>query len=236
MIITSDIHTHTVHSHGLGTVEENVIAAIKKGLKTIAISDHGPGHMAYGIKDIDKYLEDILKCKEKYKALIDVKSSIELNIISLDGDLDIPKGYEESFDQLIFGYHKFVRVKNPAAFFEFYLPKSHSEKAIQKNTDAYIKAIQRYKIDIISHPGYGLPIDKVRLAQEAVKNGVALEINAKHPEFTLDELNKCMETGVMFTINSDAHSVDRIGDIQNALNKAYSANVPPSRILGAQEV
>lgn len=64
MIITSDLHTHTVHSHGLGTVEENVIAAIKKGLKTIAISDHGPGHMAYGIKDIDKYLEDILKQRE----------------------------------------------------------------------------------------------------------------------------------------------------------------------------
>ena len=229
------MYTHTVHSHGLGTVEENVLAAIKKGLKTIAISDHGPGHKAYGIKDMDNYLEDILKCKEKYKSIIEVKSSIELNLISLDGELDLPRSYEESFDQLIFGYHKFVGVKNPKTFFSFYLPKSENEKAVERNTNAYIKAIEQYNIDIISHPGYGLPIDKEKVAQAAAANGTALEINAKHPEFTSEEIEKCLAAGVMFSVNSDAHSTDRIGDIENAMKKVYEAKIPASRIMGAQE-
>ena len=54
--MTFDYHTHTIYSpgplrsHGKGTPEENVQAAIEKGLTGIAISEHGPGHLTYGIK------------------------------------------------------------------------------------------------------------------------------------------------------------------------------------------
>ncbi len=47
--MTYDHHTHTVYSHGKGTIEDNVRAAAK-GLTSIAITDHGPGHLTYGIK------------------------------------------------------------------------------------------------------------------------------------------------------------------------------------------
>ena len=54
-----DFHTHTVFSHGKGTIEQNVMRAREIGLAAIAISDHGPGHMTYGIKrsDIGKMRE-----------------------------------------------------------------------------------------------------------------------------------------------------------------------------------
>ena len=67
MQILADYHTHTKYSHGKGTIEENVLEAISKGIKTIGISDHGYKHLAYGIKlnDIYKMREEIDKLNEK---------------------------------------------------------------------------------------------------------------------------------------------------------------------------
>ena len=99
MIITSDLHTHTIFSHGLGTVEQNVLAAIEKGLETIAIADHSVGHMAYGVRDVEGYLKEIDRVKKEFSERIKVLSALELNILDESGKLDIPKGYENSFDK-----------------------------------------------------------------------------------------------------------------------------------------
>ncbi|MEG1991468.1 MAG: PHP domain-containing protein, partial [Christensenella sp.] len=64
--ITADTHTHTVHSHGTGTVEDNVRAAIDRGLSCIAVSDHGMQHLCYNIKNMDDYLRDIDAVRKKY--------------------------------------------------------------------------------------------------------------------------------------------------------------------------
>ena len=63
-----DWHTHTVYSHGKGTIEENVIEARRKGLESIAITDHGPGHFGYGFrrKDVPKMRAEIDALNEKY--------------------------------------------------------------------------------------------------------------------------------------------------------------------------
>lgn len=233
MKIVSDLHTHTTHSHGTGSVEDNVKAAIDKGLTQIAISDHGFSHPFYGIKNTDKYLSEIAEIKEKYKDKIEVLSNVELNLVSLTGELDLPKGFEDKFDLLTFGYHKMAGYKGLKNIAYFMSPVSKSEKSRQKNTDAYIKALNNYKIEVISHPGYGLPIDIVRLAEAAKETGAALEINSKHPEFTIDKLKEVKETGVNFVIGSDAHSPDRVGDFEKAVRKAREAEIPISQIINA---
>lgn len=234
MRIISDLHTHTTHSHGTGSVEDNVKAAINAGLKSVAISDHGFSHPFYGIKNARKYLDDIAEAKEKYKDEIEVLSNVELNLVSLDGELDLPAEFADKFDLLTFGYHKMAGYKGIKNIAYFMTPMSKSDKNRQKNTDIYIEALNRYDIDIISHPGYGLPIDIKRLALAAKETGTALEINSKHPEFTLDELKGAKETGVMFVINSDAHSPERIGDFVRALQKAEAAGIPPAQIINAE--
>ena len=64
MAIWGDYHTHTIYSHGTSTIEQNVAKAVEKGLKEIAITDHGFRHMTYQVRRsifhrIRKEVEDL---------------------------------------------------------------------------------------------------------------------------------------------------------------------------------
>lgn len=232
--IIADTHTHTVHSHGTGTVEDNVKAAIDRGLLKITISDHGTSHLCYNIKNVDDYLRDIDDIRKKYKGYIEVLAGVEMNLLSADGDIDFPVQWAQHFDMRLMGYHKLVRYKTLSDKLHMLLFKSRGERAVERNTQAYFNAMDRFKIDIITHPNYGLPVDILKLAQRASQKGVALEINAKHPEFTPAELAACAKTGVKFSIGSDAHSPERIGDFLPALKKAEEAGITAEQIINAE--
>ena len=68
-----DLHTHTTYSHGKGSVEDNVRAAMNKGLGYIAISDHGPGHIFYGINRLTFSIFRV-KNHEKYHNVMNSKT------------------------------------------------------------------------------------------------------------------------------------------------------------------
>ena len=235
MKIFCDYHTHTQHSHGTGTVEENVASAISRGLTSVAITDHSVRHAFYAVKDVENYLADIARVREKYRGVIDVKSGLECNLLSLDGELDVPKGYENSFDLLLFGFHKLVRFRGLASSLHFILPKKNDAKAVERNTQAYISAIKNYNINIITHIGYGLPVDKLKVAAAAASRGVMLEINTKHPEFSVSELKSCQDTAVQFILSSDAHSPENVGNVDHAIQKAVESGLISKRIFNAKE-
>ena len=67
-----DLHTHTTYSHGKGSVEDNVREAFNQGMEFIAISDHGPGHLFYGINrnDFVNIRNDIERMNVKYPKLL----------------------------------------------------------------------------------------------------------------------------------------------------------------------
>jgi len=231
--IVSDLHTHTVFSHGTGTVEDNVRAAMGAGLKRVAITDHGFDHMFYNIRDVDAYLKEIGRVRDIYKGSIEVLAGAEFNLVSLEGGIDMPKGYEKEFDIVLMGYHKLVKYRGAKSFLHFMTPMV-GDKAREKNTQAYINAMQRNKIDIITHPGYGIPIDKLAIARFAKECGTALEINAKHPEFTQEELCACAQAGVMFSIDSDAHSPQNVGRVGPAVARAEEAGLTAVQIINAE--
>ena len=106
-----DYHTHTVYSHGKGTIEENVLQARKKGLKQIAVTDHGFGHIAYGVKR-GKFAE-MRKETDRLNAQypdIKVLLGLECNLISSDGDIDLREGEEKLLDVIVCGFHKFADI------------------------------------------------------------------------------------------------------------------------------
>lgn len=235
MKLTCDYHTHTIHSDGSGTVEQNVLAAIDLGFTEIAISDHSVRHAVNRIRNIERYLEDLQKAKEKYKGIINVKAAVECNLLTMDGELDVPKGYEKSFDLLLFGFHKAAFYKGITSAMHFLLPKREDPKSVERNTKAYLAAIKNYPVAVITHIGYGLPVDKLKIASAAAQRGVLLEINNKHPEFTVSELKACQETGVRFILGSDAHSPGAVGCVDRAMRKVLEAGIDADKIFNVKE-
>ena len=106
MKIIGDYHTHTVYSHGKGTVAQSVERASQMGLKTIAISEHGPGHAFFGVsrENLNKIKEEIDALKPLYPHM-QIKYGLEANIMSPDGVIDVDQALVDSLDFVMAGYH-----------------------------------------------------------------------------------------------------------------------------------
>ena len=94
-----DHHTHTVYSHGKGTIEDNVRVAAAKGLRSIAITDHGPGHMTYGI-DMSKIgeMRDEIKRLSGIYPQVEVLLGVEANTIRNAPYIDLTEEEKEELD------------------------------------------------------------------------------------------------------------------------------------------
>lgn len=241
--ITADYHTHTLYSHGKGTISDNVEIAREKGLEKIAITDHGFGHMFLGVSksDIQRMRVEIDEINAKYDD-IEVLLGIEANLVGIDGAVDIPGDYREFFDIVLMGFHHGAMPHSARDLWKLFgrniiggvVPWSR-KYTIHDNTMAFVKAMERYPIDIITHPGAKIDIDSQVLARHAAEHGVALEINAGHGYMTVDQVKIAIEAGASFVINSDAHTPGRVGDFKSAIDIAREAGVDPAHIINARK-
>lgn len=243
MKIIGDYHTHTIYSHGKGTIRENVEAAIERGLEEIAICDHGPGHIIYGAKreDIFKMRKEIDELNKEYRD-IKILLGVEANVMDYDGNIDIDKEIMEIIDILLLGFHYGVIPRNGRSMYNLYVLNPISkilpftrEKIIELNTYALVKAIEKYPIDIITHPGSKAKLDIEKVAKIAYKNNTALEINSSHSQLSVENIKEALKTNVDFVINSDAHHPSRVGDFSGGIERALKAKVPISRIRNAKD-
>ncbi|MDO5018215.1 MAG: PHP domain-containing protein [Lagierella massiliensis] len=240
--VIADYHTHTKYSrnnHGKGTIRENVEAAIKRGLKEIYITDHGPGHYLYGIKknNIIKARREIDELKTEYKNKIDIFFGVEANVIGYDGTYDIPKEYTKYFDIINLGFHNGVVFKDFKSYVIYrFINKIKFSKRIKayatkKNTEALIKIIEKEKIFTITHPGDKVPVDIKKLAKACCKTGTALEINSSHKNLSIDQLKEIKNLDVKFTLGSDAHRPEYVGNLKNAINRMIEVGIESYRVL-----
>jgi len=234
-----DYHTHTVYSHGSGSVEDNVRVALSKGLNEIAIADHGISHISYGIKrsQIKKLRQEIDNVQKKYPD-IKILMGIETNLTSLDGDIDLPYEYRDYFDIVLMGFHKAVWPKDFKSGYYLFLKNlvapimpELSRRLRELNTLAMVRAIERHKIDIITHPGAKINIDTRLLAQKAAARGTLLEINASHGYMREEYVRVAKEQGAKFIVNSDAHKPDDVGNFAKAIDIVKKAGLKKEDIV-----
>lgn len=236
----ADYHTHTIFSHGKGTIADNVRTAEQRGLKEIAITDHGPSHILFGIrkKDFKKMRDEIDEINRR--SSVKVLMGVECNIISIDGTIDLDDELKDDIDILLAGFHNGAMPKSIKDYFALFLMnflaryiKLFRKLSRKYNTTAYINAIKKNKIDIISHPGLKADVDTKELAIAAKKYGTCLEINAGHGYMTVDYVKIAKKEGVKFCIDSDAHTHERVGDFKRGIDIAKKAGLKNTDILNA---
>ncbi|WP_408955752.1 PHP domain-containing protein [Natroniella sp. ANB-PHB2] len=240
MRLNADYHTHTLYSHGKGSIRENIEVAITEGLERIAISDHGPACYGFGVKDAATFLE-IKREVDKYDRLypeIKVLTGVEANVISLDGKLDLPRFILEELDVVLVGLHLPIKPLSwrdgVGIIFNNLITYKLGLKATtirEKNTGALINAMHNYPIDIITHPGYRINIDTQMLAQEAAKSDTALEINASHGYLNEEFVKVAADENIKFSLGSDAHKPADVGRVEPALQVARNAGLGVEDII-----
>lgn len=235
-----DHHTHTVYSHGKGTIRENVEVAAAKGLKSIAITDHGPGHLTYGIdmKKFDQMKRDIAELKLEYPDM-EIILGIEANTIRKAPYIDLTSEQEEDMEILLAGYHYGILhagcvsnyISNHTGLF-----KGQGSSLEKKNTKMILDALYNHKIDILTHPGDKGPFDIDEIAKACAEKGTLLEINMKHEHLTVEEIKKASRHDVKFVIGSDAHVPQAVGEFKGSLARAMEAGLDIERIVNIERI
>lgn len=246
MALLADYHTHTKYSrqgHGKGTVEENVRIAYEKGLRQIAITDHGYNQKMFGIrrKSVSNLKHDIDEAMERYP--IDVLLGVEANIISSKGDIDIIDEDYNHLDILLMGFHRLVKSTSTREQLTFVMKNvlsnifhHTSKKQREKNTNAYINAMRKYDIDILTHLNHVCKVDVEKVARVAKETNTLIELNGKRLGMSDSEILKCLEIGCKFVINSDAHTPDRVGECHLGLEAALRLRIPDSAIVNYNDL
>jgi DNA polymerase (family 10) len=213
--IRGDLHSHTTLSDGRNTLEEMAAAGSERGYAYMAITDHSASH---GFGDhvttarLWERIEEIADWN-KGKRGFRLFSGSEINI-GLDGALDYPDDVVEALDWVVASVHTSFAI---------------SEKEM---TARVLAAIENPLVDCIGHltgrligrrEPYGVDIEAV--AEAAARTGTMLEINGNPNRRDLSEQHARLaaEAGVTIVLNTDAHGVETLNNMDYAVATARRA-------------
>ncbi len=240
MILFGDYHTHTIFSHGKGTIEDNVKVAVAKGLKQVAITDHGLNHLMFGVsrKKLIKMREEVERLKKIYP--IEILLGVEANLISGEGDIDVPADVLPQLDFVIAGYHQTALPKNIHALFDFYIPnwfgvKSEARKL--KNTMSYVKMLEKNPyLTCVVHLNYACAVNSWTIAEKAKEIGTYIELNGKRTLFSPYEVSMMVKNETKFLMNSDAHISSRVGETILPYNFMLKNGIPEELVCNLNQL
>ncbi|MFZ3131625.1 MAG: phosphatase [Desulfosporosinus sp.] len=223
MEILVDLHTHTISSgHAYSTITENALAASRRGLKLMGMTDHGPSMPGapnlYHFGNLSIIPEEISGVR--------ILPGVEANIINHEGELDIPYRYLAQIKLVLAGLH------------DMCYPGGTSEQ----NTRAYIKVMENPYVDMMVHPGRpGFQMDLERIAYTSAQLNMPVEVNNSTLS-TIEEKEGARVNCRYFAsymakykgpviLGSDAHFWDRVGEFSDALDLLHEAGVSEHQIL-----
>jgi len=224
--IKGDMHTHTIGSDGIDTIEAMAAAAKELGYRYLAITDHSSGRNIGSDRKLDRVARQTAEIKRLNASAAGpyLLNGVEVDI-KADGSLDLPDDVLAEMDIVIASVH------------------SSFMQARDVMTRRIIGAIENPHVDMIAHPtcrkiGEREPVDVDLEAvyNAAAKHGKALEINAIPDRLDLKDIHayRARELGVTLAIGTDAHAVYHLGFMKFGIGVARRAWCRPGDILNTR--
>jgi DNA polymerase (family X) len=219
--LNGDLHTHTDLTDGVASLEDMVAAAARRGYEYYAITDHAPNLFFQRMTD-----EKMLAQRDLVRALespVELLHGTELNIAP-DGSVDWGEDFLAGFDLCVASVHS-----------SFDQPRAEM-------TRRFVAACENPYVNIIGHPltrriGRRPPVDVDfgELFRACARTGTALEINASPQRLDLpsDHIRAARDAGVVFAVDSDAHSVGDLGNMPYGVGTAQRGWLTASDVINA---
>ncbi|MBD3239133.1 MAG: PHP domain-containing protein [Chitinivibrionales bacterium] len=194
-----DLHAHSHFSLcGLHSIMEMLAGARDRGMAALAVTDHGP---TLGGRVSTTFFDRLIDPVPGVRLL----KGMECNLAGDQGDIDLPSRVAPYCDVVLLGVH----------------PNTPSGLSPSAYTDMLVRALERNPIvDMVTHPNsteYPLELD--RLAHEAARLNVALELNNSKTALrrvadsvTEELLAACSREGCSIVVCSDAHALNEVGN------------------------
>lgn len=221
--IRGDIHMHTTATDGKATLEEMAAAARDLGYEYIAITDHSKAlAMANGLDEAR-----VVAFARRVRALdrqdlgIRVFSGLECDIMK-DGAMDISEDALAELDLVVGSVHNNMSMESA------------------EMTSRLLRALESPSLRVLGHPTGRLLLqreafsfDFEKIVDEAVRRGVALEINSSPERLDLNAqmARSAKARGARFTISTDAHHPSHLLGMRYGVTTARRAWLGPSDIL-----
>ena len=225
--IHGDLHMHTTETDGANTIREMAEAALARGLKYIAITDHSKNLAMTNGMDDKRALAHIKRIREvdaQMQGRIRVLPGIEVDILA-EGQLDLDDSTLAEMDIVVASVH------------------SRFDQPIDQMTDRILRALENPHTRILGHPTgrkvlkrdpYALHLDTI--LKRAAELGVAVEHNASPARADLNDLHLRLakQHGCKITVNTDAHSTDELDQIRYGITQLRRAWLTAADLINTQ--
>jgi len=229
--IRGDLHMHTNATDGRDTIRQMAEAAMARGLRYIAITDHSKAlAMTNGLDDaraiahIQRIREVDAELQQQYEGKIRVLSGIEVDILA-DGALDLDDSTLAQMDIVIASVH------------------SRFDQPLEETTARVLRAIENPHVRILGHPTGRLLLKREPFAlnldiilRRAAELGVAVEHNANPARADLNDLNLRLakQHGCKIVVNTDSHATEELDIMPYGITQLRRAWLTAADILNTQ--
>ena len=229
--IRGDLHCHTTWSDGKAGVYEMGVAARGRGYEYIAICDHTPSVGAVpGVTadDLRRQAEEIARANERLaresNGSFRILRGVECDIRQ-DGVLDLPDAVLADLDWVTASVHAGQRQPRDVI----------TKRSVEALRNPHVRALShptgRY---IGRRPENAVDLDE--LFQAASEEDKALEVNGLPDRLDLkgEYVRRAIEAGVRIVVNTDAHSVGGLGNIELAVGTARRGWAVPTDVVNTR--